>query len=633
MKTEELKKQSLPKRLSVLAISLVIATVSITPSAASASTQDTGWELFSFAPSVVISSTSVINNDDSGATVVLASSGFKANGVLALSDFTIGTTGTGLTASSVSVNGSATEATLVFTGSALTGSVFITAKESAYATPPSDSSNTLAIPVERRILPACPASAAITEPCLDSGTISRTGAVGFRLSYSNNSGFEGSSFSLQAEIETAPGVFGVPQQGDVATDLVMLYPTASAIGARLATATWAMSSHKDFGYSKSITNENGSEVVKLTTSYEYIDFVNKDGCGVGAMSFGDAPQDACESVGINSDYQTSADRSIDFFAATDFDWLVGETGADGGYLNYLGSSFMWGSTQDTPLRFQLVGPHHKSANANDLNSGSFQVYLPSALVSTLYGANFEPASNLSLTRIDAGVLTATLSGTANVNLSRPLGGDLLIDVPTHPFSAPVFTVSYTSNPTGVGYTGPVISSPQVKAMPGSDLVLTGSKLGTVSKASLGGVDVSFTASSDTQLKFSIPADLPAGIYDLAIESNYGRLTVQSAVVVLEALVVDSDPDTSTLAKPWTKKLTAATVKIYTKDLVGVGKVQFMLNGKEVAWVNATSAADPKLRSAGGASYLVRTVNLVPGRKNAIEIWVDGVRVSRTAYTY
>jgi len=64
------------------------------------------------------------------------------------------------------------------------------------------------------------------------------------------------------------------------------------------------------------------------------------------------------------------------------------------------------------------------------------------------------------------------------------------------------------------------------------------------------------------------------------------------------------------------------------SVVGAGKIQIMLNGKEVAWVRAGSTADPKLR--GGK--LIRNLQLVPGQKNAIEIFVNGERVKRTAYT-
>ena len=59
----------------------------------------------------------------------------------------------------------------------------------------------------------------------------------------------------------------------------------------------------------------------------------------------------------------------------------------------------------------------------------------------------------------------------------------------------------------------------------------------------------------------------------------------------------------------------------------------MLNGEEIAWVRATSAADPKLRTANGASYLVRKVDLVEGQKNILEVYLDGVRIKRAAYSY
>ena len=75
--------------------------------------------------------------------------------------------------------------------------------------------------------------------------------------------------------------------------------------------------------------------------------------------------------------------------------------------------------------------------------------------------------------------------------------------------------------------------------------------------------------------------------------------------------------------------------MYAKNVVGAGKVQFMVNGVEIAWVRAASTSDSKLRLAGaeGAAYLVRTVDLVEGQKNVLEIYVDGVRTTRSAYTY
>ena len=171
------------------------------------------------------------------------------------------------------------------------------------------------------------------------------------------------------------------------------------------------------------------------------------------------------------------------------------------------------------------------------------------------------------------------------------------------------------------------------AVAGSDLVLSGSKLTTINKLSIAGTTVSFLSISDTELGITVPAALMAGAYDLVVESSYGKLIIQSAIVVQSAIASDTPASTEDSAKPWTKKLDEASVKIYTKDLVGAGKVQFFVNGKEIAWVNATSADDPKLRTANGSQYLVRTVYLVEGQKNVLEIWVEGVRAWRSAYSY
>jgi hypothetical protein len=485
---------------------------------------------------------SVIYNDHVDPEVVITGSGFKANGVLVLSDFTIVTTGTGLTASSVSVNAGATEATIVFSGTALTGTVSVTAKQSAFVSDPGSASNTLSIVIDSRILlRACPSSS-ITVPCLQSGTMSRSGSsVPFRFTYSNNSGVGGASFSLLAEIETSTNVFASAAHGDVATALVILYPTSSAVGGRLKTATWAMAGHKTFGYTKEIVTVNSTEVVKLTTSYEYINVASKTGCGVGSMTFGAAPQADCESVGVSGNYDTSANRSIDFLAATDLDWLVAETGADGGYLNYLGTSFMWGSTADTPLRFQLVGPHLKSADVNDLNSGSFQVYLPAALVTYVYGANFNPNTNLTLTRQDEGVITATLSGTANVILTQSSleSGDLLINVPTHPFSAPVFTVSSTPTPAPAApaaYHGPIPTNYSDKTPSiGDEVTISGLRLNLVTSCTIDGVTAVMSNQSADSFTIVIPAGLEPGLKDLVISSTAGRLTAQGAFTIQQSI--------------------------------------------------------------------------------------------------
>lgn len=82
---------------------------------------------------------------------------------------------------------------------------------------------------------------------------------------------------------------------------------------------------------------------------------------------------------------------------------------------------------------------------------------------------------------------------------------------------------------------------------------------------------------------------------------------------------------------FTKKISDNEVKVYAKDIVGIGKVQFFVGGREIAWVRASSPDDPKLRTFNGVPYLVRTVTLDPG-KNRIEIKVDGGRAWFATYS-
>jgi hypothetical protein len=74
-----------------------------------------------------------------------------------------------------------------------------------------------------------------------------------------------------------------------------------------------------------------------------------------------------------------------------------------------------------------------------------------------------------------------------------------------------------------------------------------------------------------------------------------------------------------------------TVKIFAKGVIGAGKVQFLVNGVERAWIRAIDESDPKLRRANGSYYLVRSVKLNKG-KNIFEVYQDGERVWRSAYT-
>lgn len=139
-------------------------------------------------------------------------------------------------------------------------------------------------------------------------------------------------------------------------------------------------------------------------------------------------------------------------------------------------------------------------------------------------------------------------------------------------------------------------------------------------------------SSSGEVSIAAELDVPEGGYQLQIlgtDSAGATLTfaIDAQVESIEPTTSEAEPD-MTMAV-WTKRI-GNQAKLYAKNIVGVGKVQFKLNGREIAWVRAVDETNPKLRESNGFYYLVRTVQLAPG-KNALEIFVDGERKRRTAY--
>ena len=136
--------------------------------------------------------------------------------------------------------------------------------------------------------------------------------------------------------------------------------------------------------------------------------------------------------------------------------------------------------------------------------------------------------------------------------------------------------------------------------------------------------------SDGSFELSPKIEAAAGSYVLQISAT---LNDGEEITMAFELLVQGDQELAV----WTKRLEGnAQAKLYAKSVVGKGKVQFYFNGKEIAWVRAIDETDPKLRviTSGpmtGANYLVRTVDLLEG-KNILEIYVDGERVRRTAYS-
>lgn len=177
------------------------------------------------------------------------------------------------------------------------------------------------------------------------------------------------------------------------------------------------------------------------------------------------------------------------------------------------------------------------------------------------------------------------------------------------------------------YVGPQVAAMNEPLVRGSKVRILGSRLETVTAIWIDGVKCDISNVSESGLDLLVPGDAELGQKDLELQSSFGILTVQDF-----ASVIDAKESAASNSVQVSVRRTEGSARIFAKGLVGAGKVQFLLNGKEIAWVNAVSANDSKLRSANGDSYLVRTATLVEGQKNIIEIHVDGKRVKRVAYT-
>ena len=179
---------------------------------------------------------------------------------------------------------------------------------------------------------------------------------------------------------------------------------------------------------------------------------------------------------------------------------------------------------------------------------------------------------------------------------------------------------------------PVVTPARFGHNAGGKVEIDGTKLDKVTKAYIDDKEVD-VALVNGKLIATIPEDLTPGTYNLKLDGSFGSVILQDYLTVLGSTTVTGNQDDM---RTWTSIHEGKDkVRVIYKNPVGVGKVQFMLNGQEVAWVRATDATDPKLRGleVNGVEvpYLVRTVELTKGIKNAFEIYVDGVRVWRAAY--
>jgi hypothetical protein len=203
---------------------------------------------------------------------------------------------------------------------------------------------------------------------------------------------------------------------------------------------------------------------------------------------------------------------------------------------------------------------------------------------------------------------------------------VLVGQTTGTISALPITILSVATPSE--FSGPLLrlvtSGP---ASPGAELIFEGERLEQIERISVDGRSVEFAIAADGRLSLMLPRELEPGVYDLVVSGGFGALRVQGAITVTDRSAA------APAGRAWTKmRPSGDSVNVYFKNVVGVGKVQFKLNDREIAWVRAIDEADPKIRFRGNAHYLVRTVQLQSG-KNIFEIYVEGERVRRTAYTF
>jgi hypothetical protein len=170
-----------------------------------------------------------------------------------------------------------------------------------------------------------------------------------------------------------------------------------------------------------------------------------------------------------------------------------------------------------------------------------------------------------------------------------------------------------------------VTSVGIAVRAGDTANLLGADLSSVIGATIDGLPAVIVSKSNTSITLRIP-EVSVGSKDLVLSSGSGTLTVQGALRVVAGDLVTTQSNKASI------KRLGNRVRFFAGEIIGAGKIQFKINGKEVAWVRAVDATDPKLRkTSSNESYFVRTSSLVRG-KNAVEIFVAGERVKQASFS-
>lgn len=535
------------------------------------------------AATVTISSSTSIEDSDSDPSIDIEidSSGvtWVASEELSLDDFTIELTNTGLTAVSVT-RSSDTSVRIATSGIAHRAMIKITALASASTE--AEDSNELEVFISSKTLSGC--SDPPTEPCVLSGTAADFSDTNrdFRVNRVNNSLVFGSYAEFKFLIEDSNGDFITLSAGDSFSDVEILYPATGDIGEDFNEASFALTSAKNFQFTKSLETFSGSDFVKWTVSFEARTRTEKTDCGLE----GEGPIKSANAVCGTEDgtYNNLISDSFDIFSPDRIPGFL-TSSADGGYLAYVGQSFSWARTSTEPFRFQLTGPSFrpvdrtlgdKTSPAVHRNSGALKMFLPTAMATDLYGADFDPA----LTRkdnIDGTVVDQSLGDSDGLSITQPAGG-YLFELASHLFSAPVFAISNTSEesessepaPVFRPYYGPIVRPfMEVDVEAGTEAQISGFRLSTVQRVTVGDQELKMTPIDNSNISISIPQGF-VGKTSLILhwtnEGNSGAYRVLDALNVTPVLEPeDMEPATTGTVNAGSFK---GYVAIYAKGYEG-----------------------------------------------------------------
>ena len=163
---------------------------------------------------------------------------------------------------------------------------------------------------------------------------------------------------------------------------------------------------------------------------------------------------------------------------------------------------------------------------------------------------------------------------------------------------------------------------------GSDMKMTGSNLDAVTKVYVGDESVGFEV-KDGALSVQMPERMELRAYETSIVDKNGNKISGPVVDVTQIQTTIADRDALI------KRLPNGEVKVWLFNPINVGKVQFLLKDKEIAWVRRTStdfikSAKLRVLSLSKMPYLVRTVRLPGGSVSEFQFVVKGEVIDKFA---